>query len=113
MASVVVTEEQTSCPEACYAVLDTSVPAHKVSRRPPQAIMPHSALHGKPQQSSKDGLGDQVCSHKLEIANDTCNQMRLHHGGNGMSLPTGLPQHGWGPPSSVQGLSQQGFSSMG
>lgn len=26
----------------------------------------------------------------------TCNQMRLHHGSNGVSLPTDLLLHGWG-----------------
>lgn len=112
MASAVVTEKQTSCPEACRALVDTSVPAHRVSRRSSRAIMPHSARHGKSQQSLKDGLGDQLCPHKLERTNDTCNQTRLHRGGNGVSLPTDLPLHGRGPPSSVQGLSQQGRSSV-
>lgn len=33
MVSVDVTEEKTSCPEACLAVLDTLVLAHRVSGR--------------------------------------------------------------------------------
>lgn len=75
-------------------------------------MAPWSAGHGKPQQSLKDGLRNQMHPHKLEITNDMCNQMRLHHGSNGVSLPTDLLLHGWGPPPSVQDLSQQGRSSV-
>lgn len=112
MVSGVVTEKQTSCPEACRALLDTSVLPHRVSRRSSRVIVPHSALRGKPQQSLKDGLGDQVCPHKLGRTNGTCKQTRLHHGGNDVSLPTGLPLRGGGPPPSGQGLSRQGRSGM-
>lgn len=83
MVSAVVTEKQPSCPEACCALLDTSVPAHRVSRR---SSCPFSSPR-KPQQSLKEGLGDQVCPHKLELSNDMCNQIRLHCGGNSVSLP--------------------------
>lgn len=33
MVTAVATEKQTSCPEACRALLDTMVLAHRVSRR--------------------------------------------------------------------------------
>lgn len=62
MVSVDVTEKTTSCPEACHAVLDTLVLAHKLSGRLSWAITSHSAFHGKLQQSLKDGLGDK-CVH--------------------------------------------------
>lgn len=109
-ASGVVMEKQTSCPEACRALLDTSVLPHRVSRRLSRAIVLHSALRGKPQQSLKDGLGDQVRPHKRGRTNGTCNQTRLHHGGDDVSLPTGLPLRGGGPPPPGQGLLRQGHS---
>lgn len=91
IVSVYVPEKKTSYPEVCHAVLDTLTLAHKVSGRLFWAITPHSALHGKPQQSLKDGLGDQICPEKKLV---TCARRWDSSRVVMACLPTGLPLHG-------------------
>lgn len=94
MVSVVVTEKQPSCPEACRTLLDTSVPAHRVSRRSSRAIVPIQLSMETPAELERWPGRSSVSTQAG--TNDMCNQMRLHCGSSSVSLPTSLLLHGGG-----------------